>query len=177
MGEKPREEILIQPEFSIFEFGDGYIGLVQGAIVNEDAEGIKVIELTLKPSELLRKRYDIKSSELDGNGNINIKVKQDDVIILNPYDDANRKWLYMKNYLHEDTEISKFSQNLRESLEKAEKRINVAEGQLIWYLEQLQLATSNPVEFISQGFEIFERISDKMVDIGKTKKEKEDGGK
>lgn len=173
MGEKPKEEILIQPEYSILEFGDGYIALVQGSTQFED-EGIKWLEVTIKPSELLRKRYDIKSSELDKNGNITIRIKKDDIIILNPFDDANRKWLYIKNYKGEETEVSNISWDLRKRLEESEKKRRILEGETMWYSEQLFLAKTNPIEFAAQPLEIFEKITASTIEALKTKKDKED---
>ena len=168
-GENPEEDILITPEFSILEFGDGYIALIQGGIEKEE-EGRKVVHFMIKPSDLLRKRYDIKDSMLNVNGALPFKVYKDDLIPLNQFDDANKKWLYVKTYNHDDTEISKIGWELRKRLEASERRVVVLEGELIWLSEQLQLAKTNPAEFIAQGADVFERVSSKFADTLKIQK-------
>lgn len=173
MSENPRQDILVQPEFSILEFGDGYIALVQGSTQFED-EGIKWLEVTIKPSELLKKRYEIKDSELDRNGNITIHVKKDDIIFLNLFDDSNRKWLYIKNYKGEDTEISNIGWDLRKRLEESEKKRRILEGENMWYSEQLLLAKTNPIEFAGQTLEIFEKITANTIEALRTKDNKKE---
>lgn len=174
MTEKPQEEILVTPEYTILEFGDGYIALIQGGVEKTDNEGRKVVKFMIKPSELLRKRYDIKDSMLNQNGALQFKAYKKDLITLNQYDDANRKVLYIKTFNYDETEISKIGWNLRKRLEEMEKRVIVLEGELIWMSEQLQLAKTNPAEFITQGTEVFEKISSKLADIYKGKRDKDD---
>ncbi len=174
MADKPQEEILVQPEYSILEFGDGYIALIQGAVEGKDEEGKGVVDFIIKPSNLLRKRYNIKDSMLDQNRNMPFKLYKKDLIPINQLDDANRKWMYIKNFNHDETEISKIGWSLRERLAEEEKRVIVLEGELIWLSEQLQLAKTNPAEFLAQGAEVFEKIFSKTVDMLKGKKEKED---
>ena len=165
MGDRPQEEILVSPENSILEFGDGYIALIQGGIEKEDDEGRQVVDFMIKPSDLLKKRYNIKDSMLNQNGAMAFRVYKKDLIPLNQFDDANKKWLYIKTFDHHETEISKVSWNLRKRLEEMEKRIIILEGELIWLSEQLQLAKTNPAEFITQGTDVFEKISSKLIDL------------
>ena len=174
MGERPQEEILVAPEYSLLEFGDGYLALIQGGVEKVDNDGKRVVEFMIKPSDLLRKRYDIKDSVLNQNGALNFKAFKKDLIPLNQFDDANRKWLYIKTFNHDETEISKIGWNLRKRLEEMEKKVMVLEGELIWMSEQLQLAKTNPAEFITQGTEVFEKISSKLADIYKGKRDKDD---
>ena len=174
MGERPQEEILVAPEYSLLEFGDGYLALIQGGVEKVDNDGKRVVEFMIKPSDLLRKRYDIKDSVLNQNGALNFKAFKKDLIPLNQFDDANRKWLYIKTFNHDETEISKIGWNLRKRLEEMEKKVMVLEGELIWMSEQLQLAKTNPAEFITQGTEVFEKISSKLADIYKSKRDKDD---
>ena len=89
MGENPAEEILVAPEFATLYFGDGYIALIQGGIEKEE-DGRRVVHFMIKPSDLLRKRYDIKDSMLNVNGAMPFKVYKDELITLNQFDDANR---------------------------------------------------------------------------------------
>lgn len=174
MSERPEEDILLTPEYTILEFGDGYFALVQGGIESQDEEGQIIIEFTIKPSEKLRKRYSIKDSMLNQNGQLKFKVKKTDLIPINQFDDANKKWLYVKTFNHQDTEISKIGWNLRKRLEEMQKRVIVLEGELIWYSEQLQLAKTNPAEFVSQGTDIFEKVSSSILNLMKGKGNKED---
>lgn len=174
MGERPKEEILVAPEYSILEFGDGYIALIQGGIEKEDDEGRPVVDFMIKPSELLRKRYDIKDSMLNQNGAMPFRVYKKDLIPLNQFDDANKKWLYIKTFAHHETEISKVSWNLRKRMEEMEKRVIILEGELIWLSEQLQLAKTNPAEFITQGADVFEKISSKLIDLIKPRRDKDE---
>jgi len=97
-----------------------------------------------------------------------------DLIPLNQFDDANRKWLYIKTFNYDETEISKIGWNLRERLAEEEKRIVILEGELIWLSEQLQLAKTNPAEFLAQGAEVWEKVMSKTTDILKQKRDKED---
>lgn len=173
MGEKPREEILVSPEYSILEFGDGYIAMIQGGIEIEDEKGEKIVEFMIKPSDLLRKRYDIKDSALDVNGAMAYKIYKNDLIPLNQFDDANKKWLYIKTFKHTETEISKIEWNLRKRLAEMEKRMIILEGQLGYTTEQLQLAKTNPAEFLAQGQELYERMLPKMAELFKEKRDKE----
>ncbi len=97
-----------------------------------------------------------------------------DLIPINQFDDANRKWLYIKNFNHDETEISKIAWSLRERLAEEEKRIIILEGELLWQSEQLQLAKTNPAEFLAQGAEVWEKVMSKTTDILRGKREKED---
>ncbi len=174
MGEKPKEDILVAPEFAILEFGDGYIANIQGATEETDEKGKKVVNFTIRPSSLLRKRYDIKDSMLNRNMQMTFKAYKKDLIPINQFDDANRKWLYIKTFKYDETEISKIGWNLREQLAGAEERVVVVEGENIWLSEQLQLAKTNPAEFLAQGAEVWEKISSKMVDMIKGKRDRDE---
>ena len=174
MTDKPKEDILVSPEYATLEFGDGYIALIQGGKEEETNEGEKVVDFLIKPSQLLRKRYDIKDNMLDQNRNMPFKVKRKDLVPLNLFDDANKKWLYIKNFNHDETEISKIGWSLREQLAEAEKRVVILEGENIWLSEQLQLAKTNPSEFLAQGAEVFEKVSSKMIDLLKGRKDREE---
>ncbi len=174
MTEKPSTEILMSPEYAMLEFGDAYRALIQGGKEGKDDNGEKIVDFVIKPSPLLRKRYDIKDSMLDDNKNMPFRVFKKDLIALNLYDDANKKWLYIKTFNHDETEVSKIGWSLREQLAEAERRLIVIEGENIWLSEQLQLAKTNPAEFLAQGTEVFEKISSKMVDIIKGRRDRED---
>lgn len=174
MGEKPEEEILVTPGYSILEFGDGYIALIQGGIEREDEEGRTVVHFMIKPSDLLKKRYNIRDSMLNVNGAMPFKVFKKNLVPLNQFDDANKKWLYVNTFEHHETEISKIGWELRKRLEAAEKRVIVLEGELIWLSEQLQLAKTNPAEFIAQGADIWGKVSSQFIDMMKGQRGEKD---
>jgi len=172
--ENPKTEMLVTPEWSTLIFGDGYIALMQGAIEKEE-EGIKIVEATIKPHPLLRKRYNIRDSELDNNGNIlSFKMKKNDIIPLNLYDDAARTFLYVKNYNHEETDLGNITWDYRKRLEQANKRLWILEGEVIYLSELVNLAKTNPMEFAALPLEIFEKITSNVIEAIKTKKEKEE---
>jgi len=174
MGEKPQEEILVAPEYPMLEFGDGYLALIQGGIEGENDDGQKIVDFMIEPSDLLKKRYDIKDSMLNQNRALPFRVLKKDLIPLNLLDEANKKWLYIKTYTHQETEISKIGWDLRKRLEEKEKQIWLIQGELIWQSEQLQLAKTNPAEFIMQGTEVFEKSLSKVLDLVKGKREKDE---
>ena len=167
MTERPSEDILVGPEYTILEFGDGYIALIMGGIEDEDENGQQIVKLMIKPSNLLGKRYNIKESMLNQNGQMPYTIKKDDLIPLNQFDDANKKWLYIKTFGHAETEISKVGWNLRKRLEEMKRRVIVLEGELIWMSEQLQMAKTNPTEFLMQGTDIYEKLSSNLLDLMK----------
>ncbi|CAK0756832.1 hypothetical protein CCP1ISM_60028 [Azospirillaceae bacterium] len=173
--DNPKTDMLIQPEWSTLIFGDGYIALMQGAIEKEEG-GIRIVEVTIKPHTHLRKRYNIREGDLDNNGNItSYRMKKDDLIPLNLFDDANRTFLYVKNYNHQDTDVGRMEWDLRKRLEEKDKKLWVMEGELIHQSEMLNLAKTNPMEFAALPLEIFEKMMDNMANMfSKTKREKED---
>ncbi len=174
MTEKPSEEILVSPEYAILEFGDGYIALIQAGIEGENDDGQKVVDFMIEPSDLLKKRYNIKDSMLNQNRALPFRVLKNDLIPLNLLDEANKKWLYIKTYDHQETEVSNIGWDLRKRLEGKEKQLWVVQGEMIWLSEQIQLAKTNPAEFIIQGTEVFEKSLSKVLDLVKGKREKEE---
>jgi len=171
--EKPQEQILEEPKWSFLETGDGYLALIQGALQKTDEGGRRLIEFLIKPSLLLRKRYNIREEQLNDNGAMLFTVLEADLVPLNIFDDANRKWLYMKTFNHEETELSKLHWKLKQQLESETKKRIMVEGEILWMQEQLQLAKTNPQQYMAQGLEIYDRIGSKMAEFFKNKK-KED---
>lgn len=171
--DKPEEEIIVQPEYAILEFGDGYIALIQGATEQVLEDGRKVVRFMIRPTNILRKRYRIGDNQLNQNGVMPFIVEKKDLIPINILDDANRKWLYIKTFNHDETGISELGWGLRKQLGEAEKRIFMLEGEILWLSEQLQLAKTNPQEFAAQGIELFDKYSSKMLEIVKGKKDRE----
>ncbi len=170
--ENPQEEILLPPEYAILIFGDGHIALTQGGRETEDEKGREVIEFLIKPSSNLKKRYKIKEEQLNRNGAMLFPVLRGDLIPLNMYDDANRRWLYIKTFDHKETSIGNINWDLRRKLEDSKMRITFLEGNLIYMSEQLQLAKTNPAEFVTQGTEVFNKMASSVVDLMRAKKGK-----
>jgi hypothetical protein len=165
-ADNPREDIKVSPKFSLFLFGDGYMSQIAGPTVEyENKEGVKFIQYTIIPERLLRKKHNIKDSELNSDGAVTIQVNALDVIPLNIYDDSNRTFLYTKDYLHKETNLSRHFAVLTQRVEEEIKIRVMLEGYLIWYSEQLVLAKTNPAEFVSQGLEVLERVSEKFSDV------------
>lgn len=157
------KDIRREPQWSIIEFGDGLQAMMQGAIETE-IEGIRVIEATIKPGEDLIKRYNIKEEDLNDDGNIEqYKMPYQDVIWLNIHDDANRKLLYVKNYLHEDTDLSNWNWELRKIYEEEQKKRIITESENIFLSEQIKLAIENPPEYLAQGLDIIKRLNEQNI--------------
>ncbi len=174
MSDNPRTEILIQPEWSTLIFGDGHFAMMQAGTIEREEEGVKIIEVTIKPHSNLRKAYNIRDDELVDGKILSYPMKKIDIIPLNEFDDSQRTFLYIKNYNHKDTDIGNISWDLRTRLEAAYKRIWILEGELIFLSEQIRLAKTNPIEYASQPLEIFDKIYGTIIDAMKNKKEKED---
>ena len=151
--------------WDLLEFGDGYVALSLGGVPSEDDSGEKVVDFLIRPSPLLRKRYRIPDSLLSEDFSMRYRVKEKDLIPINMFDAANRRWLYIKNFNHEETELTKWGWKLRKENEMLRDRIMTLEGENMWLLEQLQLAKTNPREFLAQGAEIFEAVTQKMGDM------------
>jgi len=172
LGEKPREELQVSPEWSTIIFGDGYAGSMRGAI-EKIIDGRRIIVLTLKPGDMLKKRYNIKDSEMTADGKMQYQIDEINLIPLNLYDDANRTFIYLKNYNHEETNISQITWKFEKIIKELSRRVVVVEGTNLFLSEQLQLAKTAPMEFAAQSLEIFERITASTIDALKFKKEKE----
>ena len=171
--ENPQVELLVEPEWSTLIFGDGYIALMQGAIEIEEG-GVKIINATIKPHPHLRKRYNIRESDLVNGNILSYRMNKSDLIPLNLYDDANRTFLYLKNYNHNETDVGNATWGLRKRLEEADKKLWIVEGELIYLSELVNLAKTNPMEFASLPLEIFEKITSGVIEAIKTKKDKDD---
>lgn len=156
--DKPREEIIVPPKNDLLQFGDGYEALIVNCMPYVNDEGIEMLEYTIIPHELLKKRYNIRDSELNSSGALVYHVKKIDVLDINKYDASARKFMYVKTYNHTPTEISKRDEYLRNQLEQRDKTIWSMEGDLISMSEQLNLAKSNPQEFIAQGLPLMEQV-------------------
>jgi len=170
--ENPQEEILLPPEYAILIFGDGHIALTQGGRETEKEDGTEVIEFLIKPSDNLRKRYNIRQEQLNKNGAMLFPCSKADLVPLNMYDDSNRRWLYTKTYEHKETAVGNIGWNLKKENEELKRKVIFLEGNLIYMSEQLQLAKTNPAEFVTQGTEVFNKMAASVVDLMRAKKGK-----
>lgn len=174
--EQPEKEIMVDPRWSILEDGLGYNVLVVGGMPGIDTEGREIVTFTIKPDEIVRKRYNLRRDiELDMNGNMKFIVLKSDLIPLNMFDDANKKWLYTKNLKHESTELSEREINLQKQINTKNKRILLIEAENIRLQEQLELARTNPAKFIQQGAEVMREVTKGMGEAMASQRKPEEG--
>jgi len=167
-----KEDILVVPERGILEFGNGYSALIFEAVETEDNSGNDVVKFMIQPSELLRKRYSISDDMLNKNRQMPYMVKRIDLIFINILDDSNRKVMYVYSFDHKETAISKLSQDLRIRLEEEIRMRKILEGQVIFYADQFSLSKNNPVEFMAQPMELFDKINSRALEFYNKKEEK-----
>lgn len=173
--ENPEKEIMLDPKWSILEDGLGYNVLVVGGVPGIDKDGREIVTFTCKPDEVVRKRYKFRIGvEIDPEtNNMKIICLKQDLIPLNMYDDSNRKWLYVKTFRHEPTELSNRESNIKIELNRMAKRILLLEAENIRLNEQLELARTNPAKFIKQGAEVFQEAMKGITELTRKPGEKE----
>ncbi|MFA6073973.1 MAG: hypothetical protein WC758_07700 [Candidatus Woesearchaeota archaeon] len=172
--QNPSETILESPGWATLIFGDGYLALMQGGIENENSNGERIVSVTIKPHSSLRKRYNIQEQDLNNSGNIeNYQMHKEDIIVLNQWDDANRTILYIKNYLHQETDLCRVNWELRKQLQEERTKRVIIEGYLIRLSEDLTLAKQNPAEYISQGLELIKALNVDLIESMRGRKEDE----
>lgn len=156
--ETPEKDIMVEPKWSILEDGRGYQVLSVGGLPFVDKDGRRCIRFKIKPDDIVKKRYNLAlGKELDEMGNMFFAVLESDLIPLNVYDDANKKWIYVKSFKHEQTDLSDREDFLKRKLAFAERRILLLEGQIIKLSEQLELAKLETGKYVSQASEVFEK--------------------
>lgn len=174
--EDPEKEILLDPKWSILEDGLGYNVLVLGGMPSLDLEKREVIIFNIKPDDVVQKRYNLRRGiELDSNGNMKLTVLKTDLIPLNMYDDANKKWLYTKTLKHEPTELSEREVILQKKLNSKDRRILLIEAENIRLQEQLEIARTNPAKFIQQGAEVMREVTKGMGEAMAAQRKPEEG--
>lgn len=157
MGENPETDILASPEHSILEFGDGFLATLASGVESVDEKGQIIVDMVILPEDLLKKRYNLPDSDLNSSGWMHFKVNKIDLVPLNVFDSAKRKWLYLKTFDKQETAISRLSKDLREEIKFLGNELSRQEGDVIFLIEQLDLARNNPAEFMNQGMEMVER--------------------
>lgn len=165
---------MLPPSWSILEDGLGYNVLVIGGIPQIDREGREIIEFTVKVDEIVKKRYNLRRGiELNENDNMKFTVKKIDLIPLNMYDDANKKWLYVNSLKHEPTELSHREANLKTTIATKERRIMLLEAENIRLNEQVMLFRTNPAMAAAQGAEVFEKTAKAVADLIRPKEKEQ----
>jgi len=171
--DNPREDILVPPGYTLLMFGDGYLARTSGSYESKDENGISVVKLMIEPSRLLRKRYNITDNKLNNNNQMEFTAIKEDLITINMFDDASRRFLYLKTFDGQETELGKSTWNIRTRLIEEQKKVWLLEGELIYLNEQLKLAKNNPIEYLSQLSEALGNVSQPMLDILNAKKGRE----
>jgi hypothetical protein len=167
MGDNPEKDIMLSPTWSILEDGLGYNVLVVGGLPRIDSEGREVIEFTVKVDDVVKKRYKLRrGNELNEQDNMKLTVLKHDLIPLNMYDDANKKWLYVKSLLHESTELSQREENLKTIINVKDKRILLLDAENLRLNEQILLFRTNPAMAAAQGAEVFKETMKGIADTG-----------
>ena len=174
MEEEPQKEIMLDPRWSILEDGLGYNVLVVSGVPSIDSDGREIVTFIIKPDETVRKRYNLRRGiELDDNGNMKLNVLKIDLVPLNMYDDANKKWLYVKSLKHDNTTLSQREENLKSVLESKIRRILLLEAETIRLAEQLEIARTNPVKFLQQYKDVFHESAKALAEISMKKDKNE----
>lgn len=156
MERDPKTEIMIDPRWSILMDGLGYQVLVVGGMPGVDKDGRAVVKFIIKPDEVVRKRYNWRGdAELNEAGNKEIIIAKIDLIPLNLYDDANKKWLYVKSFNHEETDLSQREKILKLELDRKTKENQQLEAENIRLNEINELYRTNPEKAVGANFEIF----------------------
>lgn len=98
---------------------------------------------------------------------------EQDIIPMNIYDDANRKFLYEKTLTHEETALSQRFKYLKDQLDFAKKRITLLQGQVMSYAERLETATLSPGKYMAGTLEMVERAGDIAAKMNSKNREDE----
>lgn len=172
--DNPQKDILLSPQWSILQDGLGYNVLSIGGLPKIDSDGREIVEFTVKVDDIVKKRYNLRRGiELNEQDNMKLIVAKIDLIPLNMYDDANKKWLYVRSLLHEPTELSKREENLKILLNVKEKRILLLDAENIRLNEQIMLFRTNPAMAAAQGAEVFEKTAKAVADLIRPKEKGE----
>lgn len=161
---------MIDPRWSILMDGLGYQVLVVEGMPSVDRDGNEVVEFIIKPDEVVRKRYKWRGEqEIDGLGNKKITIAKIDLIPLNMYDDANKKWLYVKSFNHDDTDMSKRESFLKMEISRLKKENLQYEAENLRLNEVNELFRTNPEKALSTSAEFLQKMAQGLSSL--TKKE------
>lgn len=158
MEKNPQRDITAYAKWPVIQDGLGYNALLVGGMPGKNKDGNEIVKLTIRTvDEIIRKRYNWRlGHEVDLKGDITLEVEKMDMIQMNPYDEANRKWLYLKSWSMEDTPIFLREKQLRILIDFWVKQSNLLESANIRLNEQLELAVLNPAKFLKQYGEVYQ---------------------
>lgn len=172
--DNPQKEIMLDPRWSILEDGNGYQVLSLGGMPFVDKDGRRCIKFKVKPDQVVRKRYNLRigiGGELDDDENMFIICLEGDIIPMNLYDDVNKKWLYVKSFRHEDTNLSEREIFLKRKLDTFEKKVNLLDAKCIKLQEELKLATLQTEQYLSRAGELIEKSAGAIATAIKKKED------
>lgn len=170
MEKDPETEIMIDPRWSILEDGLGYQVLIVGAIPTVDRDGREVIVFNIKPDDIVRKRYNLRRGiEINDQGNVKLTINRVDLIPLNLYDDANKKWIYVKSFNHDKTELSKREETLKLEIARLNTENSQLDAENIRVNEINELLRTNPGKYLAMSSEYFQEMMKGVSNLNQNK--------
>jgi len=175
--DNPRKELLQDPRWSILEDGNGYQVMAMGGMPFVDNSGKRCIRFKILPDPLVRNRYNLRrGAELDENeGTMFFTCLEIDLIPLNLYDDANRKWLYVKTFKHEQTPLSERESFYKQKYQSYEQQVLLLQAKVIKLNEELQMAALQPGKYLKMGAEVVEASAGAIATAIKKKEDEKNG--
>lgn len=173
MAEKdPEREIRVEPRLPVLIDGLGYTFLNMGGMPDVERDGTEVIRFILQTDPLSRKRYNLRGGvEVDEQFNTKLTVKRIDVIELNPYDPANKKFLYVKDFRGNETNLSLRERDLKIENERLKKTILIQQASILKLREENSIAMLNPGKLLKMNNEVFQETLKNVSDSLLRKKE------
>lgn len=157
--EHPENDILLDAKWSILTDGRGYNVLLLGGVPFTDGQGRKAVRLRIQVDDIVKKRYPQIIGALDDSNRMNLIVLESDLVALNIFDDANRKWQYLRTLTGDSTDLSERETMWRDRVSFAENRNLLLEAQIVKLNEQLELAKLEAGKYVSQGVEVYEKAT------------------
>lgn len=166
MPEKdPRKDVLTYPKWPVLLDGLGYEFMLVGGMPGKDRDGRDIFKLTLQTTELTRKRYNLKlGKEIDEFGKTELVVFAMDLFPMNPLDKANEKWIYVKSFDGQDTDLSKRESSIKTKYEKEIAKNSLLQATNAKLVEQLELAKTNIPKYIKQYSEVYQDAYKNLAD-------------
>ena len=173
MEKEPEKEIFVDPQNTVLMDGLGYRALCAGGLPTKDKDGNDIIIFTIKPDEVVRKRYNLRfGHEIDDQGNTKITIAKIDLIPMNIYDDSNRMWLYTKSFNHDETELSIRDRYLKIEINRLNREVLQLEAENLRLSEVNELLRTNPEKAISTSSELFQKVASGLSSLNKRNEDK-----